>query len=150
VDATEVKKLFSSRGWKSVDVAAYLGLSVQYLSACVNNKRRGNLYDCAFMGLPLRGSVEVVREPRHVRTSRKAHSIRVELYPVGRVLEAENSRVLPEGARVVVVASTFQQVAHGDAPEFTLRILDGDGAGTVFVLAYDAVVRDFHDTGLDF
>jgi hypothetical protein len=148
MNASEIKSLFLSRGWKSVEVAAYFGVSVQYLSKRVNNSRRGHLYDCAFLGLPLREEVEVVREARHNRTSGKVAVDALELFPIGRILQAENNQVVEEGARVVVRSSTLSKVSGlGASPVFVLEVVDG--GGYKFKLSLDELVRDFHDTGME-
>lgn len=134
-----------------VDVAARWGVSVTWMSRLVNDRERSQHYDDAFTGLPQREVATVVREPRHVRKAGESKGGRsrvgqFELFPVGRVLVAEDNQHLEEGTRVVVSKSTAGRLNAGTGvPLLTLRVTDSDHE---LQLSQDEVVHRFADTGL--
>jgi len=147
----QIKKLVKDRGWVMVDVAARWGVSVTWMSRLVNDRERSQHYDDAFTGLPQREVATVVREPRHVRKAGESKGGRsrvgqFELFPVGRVLVAEDNQHLEEGTRVVVAKSTAGRLKAGTGvPLLTLRVTDSDHE---LQLSQDEVVHRFADTGL--
>lgn len=151
----EIKALMKQKGWTFVDLAARWGVSVTWMSRLVNQPHsRPPMYDDAFRGLPQREHSSVVREARHVRNWREAARKKreaerpwtpEEMYPVGRIFEALDNRILEEGTRLVA-----QGVTRRDGGFFVKYLVnDGDAAGDEFEVHMDAAKLHFQDVGLD-
>lgn len=152
-----VKALLSAKKWRMVDLAARWGISVVWMSRLVNEPNtRPPHYDDAFAGLPICDKDAVTREPRHNRTSKKTVKAsdttgfvngRMELFPIGRVLEAIDNTYFDEGTRFVVVGSTLSQLTSAqDTPVFSLRVCD---TTETIDISQDDVVLRFADLGLE-
>lgn len=146
--ASEIKALMKAKGWTFVDLAARWGVSVTWMSRLVNQPRsRPPMYDDAFRGLPQREATEVVREARHVR-KRKAPErawTPEEMFPIGRLFEAIDNKVVEEGTRLV--SRGVQRKAGTVFIKYFVQ--DGDAAGDEFELQMDAAQLHFADLGLD-
>lgn len=104
----EVRALVQTKGWTFVDLAARWGISVTWMSRLVNQpSTRPIMYDDAFRGLPQREATTVIRETRHIRKRKTGARpwTPLEMFPLGRVFEATDSRVVDEGTRWVVCAA---------------------------------------------
>lgn len=144
MNTDQIKILLKSRGWSMVDVAARWGYSVGYMSRVVNDRSRPPHLNDAFAGLPQRATTEVVREKRHIRVPKA--KVVFAMFPVGRIVEADDNRYLEEGCRAVVVANTGMMVKDHDIS--TIALLPY-GTGDVFELTMDEVAHSFCDLGID-
>ena len=145
MNASQIKTLLKERGWSLTDVAARWGYSVTWMSRLVNDLGRSAHYNDAFFGLPKRESAHVIREARHIRKAKIKPVI--PMYPVGRLVEADDNRYLDEGTRAVVIANTADQTKQNR----------GDGIVTLQVCAtldtFDLTMTEvslgFCDLGID-
>lgn len=146
--AAEIKALMKAKGWTFVDLAARWCVSVTWMSRLVNQPHsRPPMYDDAFRGLPQREVASVVREPRHVRKRKPAERAwsPEEMFPVGRLFEAIDNKVLEEGTRLV-----SHGVSRRDGAVYIKYLVnDGDAAGDEFELEMSAAQLHFADLGLD-
>jgi hypothetical protein len=144
LSARQIKTLLRERGWTATDLAARWGHSVTYMSRLVNDPfGRPKVYEDAFLGLPDRASVEVVRERRHARKPAKKPATVQQMFPVGRLWEAEDNAVLPEGTRVAVIA--VRQTGAGVAIRFRTQ----DEFQEEFELSPADAASHLADLGLD-
>jgi len=149
LQADEIRALVREKGWTFVEIAARWGLAATYMSRLVNQPHtRPAMYDDAFRGLPQRTDVKVEREPRHFRRKpKKATPWTVEqMFPVGRLFEALDSRLGPEeGSRLVV--RQIEREGEGVSVRFT--ITSGESKGEELTLPMNLVQVHLQDIGLD-
>ena len=148
LSATEIKALIKQKGWTFVDVAARWGVSVTWMSRLVNQPLcRPPVYEDAFRGLPHRDGTQVVREARHERKRKPGDRAWTpeEMFPIGRLFEAIDNKVVEEGTRLVC-----QGVERKAGTLFVnYQVHEGDAAGDEFELQMDAAQLHFADLGLD-
>lgn len=146
--ATEIKALMKSKGWTFVDLAARWGVSVTWMSRLVNQPHsRPPMYDDAFRGLPQREATQVVREARHVRKRKPRERAWTpeEMFPLGRLFEAIDNKIVEEGTRLI-----SQGLCRRDGAVFIKYLVnDGDAAGDEFELKMNEAQAHFQDLGLD-
>jgi hypothetical protein len=148
LSASEIKSLMKEKGWTFVDLAARWGVSVYWMSRLVNQTRtRPPMYDDAFRGLPPRERVDVEREPRHNRKRRAVAPAWTpeQMFPVGRLFEAIDNKIVEEGTRMAVRA--VAKAERGVTIEF--RLTEGDAAGEEFKVDMSLAHCHLADLGLD-
>jgi hypothetical protein len=146
--AAEIRGLIRERGWSFVELAARWDVSVTWMSRLVNNPHsRPAVYDDAFRGLPRRETVEVQREPRHIRKRKpapRAWSLQ-EMFPCNRLFEAIDNKVVEEGTRLRCLGP----VPTSTPPAVAFEVLNGEAAGDSFEVDMTAAQCHLADLGLD-
>lgn len=122
LSAAQVRERVRQQGWTFVDLAARWDISVTWMSRLVNQpNERPAMYEDAFNGLPVRDTVAVKRQQRHVRKRKPKTFWSVhQMFPPRRLFEALDNRVVDEGTVLVV-----QEVrGSGDEVEICFRLAD--------------------------
>lgn len=148
LSAAAIKALVKEKGWTFVDLAARWGVSVTWMSRLVNQPHsRPIMYDDAFRGLPQREVATVVREPRHIRKRREAPRAwsPEEMFPMERLFEAIDNKIVEEGTRLVAKGVSRRE----GAVFIKYFVVDGDAAGDTFELGMADAHRHLQDLGLD-
>lgn len=128
LSASEIKKIVKDKGWTFVDLAARWEVSVTWMSRLVNEPHiRPIAYDDAFRGLPDRGAASVTRQPRHKRKRRPAPRAwsPQEMFPPGRLFQAEDSSIAEEGTRFAVQ----EVLVQAGQVHIRFKVVDGEAAG---------------------